>query len=136
MKNVQYVIWNDSYSVGVAAIDSQHQQVLKILNTLHSSSIGDGCAKDLENCMLKLWIFTVTHFQYEETLLRLLHYEKIGEHVKLHEWMKRETRRHLDDVKSGKGDFLETLHFVKEWWIKHINEEDRQYAALAASLEL
>lgn len=131
-----YAVWKDKYSVNVSAIDEQHKQVLDILNSMYEAV---NCPDNKETMRLglkKLYIFTVTHFQYEETLLRILKYDDLAAHRKLHARMKDDTEKYIEKYKNGTMDIVDLMRFLKDWWLGHIVGEDRAYIDHVKGLEL
>lgn len=69
--------------------------------------------------------YTIAHFRHEEEILRQCHYPYLAEHRVLHEKMRYNTlawREHLGLV-TGR----DLLHLLKQWWVGHIQESDKQY---------
>lgn len=130
-----FVVWQPHYSVGVKAIDEQHKQALRALNAIYKA-LAPGSRKQLDADLMRLRIFTATHFRYEEELLRILKYQGLEAHAELHRTMRDRTEHYVTDFRHGAGDELELLHLLKDWWINHINGEDRRYMPLVMGLEL
>lgn len=126
-EGIKFVEWKDTYSVGIPAIDEQHKQVLKILNSVFASVKNRKDSKALLNNLKKLWIFTLTHFSYEETLLEVVEYPHLDEHRRNHSRMKSQTSLYIADLKVRQPDEIVILNFIKDWWINHINGEDKDY---------
>ena len=135
-KGVKFVEWHDTYSVGIPAIDEQHKQVLKILNSVFASVKNRNDSKALLNNLKKLWIFTLTHFSYEETLLEVVEYPRLDEHRRNHSRMKSQTSLYIADLEARQPDEIVILNFIKDWWINHINREDKDYTDYLLPLEL
>ena len=61
--------WDNKYSVGVQALDSQHKVLFDILNELHAAMIS-GQARQVTGPLLhKLLEYTDKHFTAEENML-------------------------------------------------------------------
>lgn len=116
------VIWDDSYLVGVPAIDEQHKSLFDLYNRLliaHTS--GDAtCVSPAFEAMAS---YLDVHFSTEEKFWRLDE-EIYREHRKLH----------FDFVKyilqeTADGNNLETLgallDFLAAWLIEHIQTVDK-----------
>lgn len=131
-----YAVWQDKYSVSVSAIDEQHKQVLDILNSMYEAASRPDNEETMRLGLKKLYIFTVTHFQYEETLLRILGYGDLDAHRKLHARMKENTEKYIDRYKSGMMDIVDLIRFLKDWWLGHIAGEDRKYIDHVKGLKL
>lgn len=131
-----YAVWQDRYSVSVSAIDAQHRQVLEILNNMYETVNRHDKDETMRLGLKKLYIFTVTHFQYEETLLRILKYGDLDAHRRLHAKMKDDTERYIEKYKNGTMDIVDLIRFLKDWWLHHIAGEDRKYIGHVEGLKL
>jgi hemerythrin-like metal-binding protein len=80
----------------------------------------------MDALLLKLRIFTETHFTYEETVLELTGYPRLEPHRALHQSMRVRTRQVMADL-AGSRDCLSLLHLLRDWWLDHIQGIDRQY---------
>lgn len=122
--------WDDSFSVQVQEIDSQHQRLIEMLNQLHDM-MKSGQGKDAIGPVLEdLTNYTVTHFGTEET-----YFDQYGyEHTQAH---KVEHRAFVDKVSKFKSDFdagnvnlsIELMQFLKDWLVNHIKGSDQKYVA-------
>jgi len=130
-----FVVWQEHYSVGVKAIDEQHKQALRVINSIYKS-MGTGASARLEADLKRLRIFTATHFRYEEELLRIVEYPGLPAHMEQHRTMRERTESYISAFQRGDGDSLELLQLLKDWWINHINGEDRKYVPQVMGLEL
>ena len=126
-KGIKFVEWQDTYSVGIPALDEQHKQVLKILNSIFASLKGRREPKALAADLKRLWVFTLTHFSYEETLLEVVEYPRLGEHRQKHSKMKSQTSLYIAGLNVRQPDEIAILNFIKDWWINHINGDDKDY---------
>jgi len=72
--------------------------------------------------------YSKIHFITEEAFLELAKYEDIENHKRLHEKLTMQI-----DIIERKGlienDVSPLLDFLKQWWINHINVEDKKYVA-------
>ena len=64
-----FVIWDDSWVIGVREIDAQHKNLVSILNQLHQArKLGQG-QDELKNTLHNLVSYTRAHFAAEERLM-------------------------------------------------------------------
>ena len=121
-----YIVWKSFYGVGDAILDSQHKQILAIISDLYTA-IGEGRDQALLKPLLdRLHEYTISHFDYEEQVMQDHAYAAFAEHKTLHDWLRRRTvelRAHMNLVTGP-----DLLHFLKEWWVGHIQSQDKQYA--------
>ncbi len=122
-----YIAWREEYSVGDPSLDAEHQQIIDSINDLYAAMNGpaDGVAK---KCALdKLGRYTRDHFDHEEKVLRSVGYPDFAAHKALHDDMRRRTlglQSHLSLVTAR-----DVILFLKDWWLNHIQAEDKKYAA-------
>ncbi len=136
MKNLEFIRWQPEYSVGCKSIDVQHQQVIAVLNKLYESLRKNDPLDTLKPTLLKLRLFTETHFQYEETVMKALRHDGYQDQVKMHTRMKHETISIIERIiTSGTGGHS-LLHFLKDWWVRHIQEVDMKYKDLVRKLDI
>jgi hemerythrin-like metal-binding protein len=121
--------WSSKYSVGVKALDDQHEAMMKILNELHAASI-QGKAKEVAGPLLrKLTSLSGEHFAAEEKLMESASYRGLAGHRAQH----LEMAGKIAEISAlyGKGDasaVLQFLHFMRDYLTKHMQTEDREFA--------
>ncbi len=122
--------WSPEYSVNIKTIDSQHQELVNILNRLFiavSKREGD---KVIGGILDGLMDYTKTHFALEERLMQQAKYKDLEahklEHKKLIEELDRLCKKHLLEEKPI---YFEMLSFLKTWLREHIQGVDTKYSA-------
>ncbi len=128
------VTWSEEYSINVKEIDIQHQKILELVNTLHSSVEASLDKKELEKLLIKLVEFTRIHFSTEEQFMKEYDYPDLDKHHKEH----RILLQHLDDlvasVSSGKYPTFNSDYDVSsDWAVMHILECDKYLGAFLNS---
>ena len=123
-----YVTWKSYYSVGEPSLDEQHKQILVLINALYDAvERGDDRAA-VKPVLNELLQYALTHFQHEEKLMRERGYSHLAEHMALHEDFRRQARIWRGEASSVAGHDL--LKFLKQWWVGHIQSEDKHYMPL------
>jgi hemerythrin-like metal-binding protein len=123
-----YVTWKSYYSVGEPSLDDQHKKVLVLINGLYDAvERGDDRAA-VKPVLNELLQYALTHFQYEEKLMRERGYSRLAEHMALHEDFRRQARIWRGESCTVAGHDL--LKFLKQWWVGHIQSEDKNYMPL------
>jgi hemerythrin len=118
--------WKPFYSVGDAALDGEHKRLLGVIEELRVAvAAGDEQAR-VKDALDRLTEYTMSHFEHEEQALRQCGYPQFEAHKKLHDAMRERTLAFQADVASVSGNDL--LNFMKSWWIRHIQNQDRAYA--------
>jgi len=120
--------WDESMSVGVRALDHDHQRLVDLINKLHDAmSVGKG-KEVLGKILAELIKYTQYHFSAEEKFFEQYAYPNAQVHI----------REHADLTKKVialKGRFdngttiisLETMNFLKDWLNNHIMKSDKMY---------
>jgi len=121
--------WSPDYSVNIKTIDSQHQELINILNRLFVAvSLREG-GKAIASILEALTSYTKTHFALEERLMQLATYTDIDahklEHKKLIEQLDQLCKRHEQEEKPI---YFEILRFLKHWLKEHIKGVDTKYS--------
>ena len=124
------IIWNDQLKVGISIIDTQHQELVRMANEL-ADAMKAGHGRDvLEKLLASLTSYTVSHFGTEERLMQQHAYAKAADHKKQHDDLKAQVTALQAKAKEGKLSVtLETMNFLKDWLMKHINHTDKDLAA-------
>jgi hemerythrin len=122
--------WSPDYSVGIRTIDSQHQELVNILNRLFvavSKREGD---KAIAGILDALMGYTKEHFTLEERLMQQAKYKDLEahklEHKKLIEQLDQLCKKHMLEEKPI---YFEMLSFLKTWLKDHILGVDMRYSA-------
>lgn len=126
--------WHDEYSVGDAAIDSQHQKIIDILNHLHellnAETVPDHAAAG--KVFDQLAEYVMTHFAYEEQRMSDSGYpvDRIAEHRKQHNALLGKVQQIMDAHENGDNQALAELlpYLYGDWLIDHICHTDQEYA--------
>lgn len=122
--------WQPEYSVNIKTIDSQHQELVNILNRLFVAVSRREGDKAVAGILDALTSYTETHFALEERLMRQAKYKDlephIAEHKKLLEQLDQLAKKFMVDEKPI---YFEMLSFLKNWLKGHIVGVDRKYSA-------
>ncbi|MGL1935408.1 MAG: bacteriohemerythrin [Fibrobacterales bacterium] len=122
------VTWSDDFCIQITEIDNQHKWLVDMLNRFYDAVLANESKKSLRILLEDLTDYTVTHFAAEEKKFDVFKYEHTVEHKKSH-------KKFIDkvtDVKQRVEDGREVLPiemviFLKDWLLKHIQDEDRQF---------
>lgn len=128
--------WNESFSVGNAEIDAQHQRWIAIHNELHELLIN--CRKDdLKNAAVStveaMHEYAKHHFAFEEAYIGKLGYPGRDNHVQFHRGFGVMVDKYLRELRNGEIILnTELMKTLKRWLEVHILTEDKKYAQFAA----
>lgn len=129
MKNTLYIVWQSSNETGVPIIDEQHRGIVSTINSLHYFIQQGEAAAAFEPTMDVLNHYTSLHFLAEEALMRAAGYPDLDEHAALHNKFMNQVRS-MTKYRPDPDQVDALLKLLKEWWLHHINHEDRKYVAV------
>ena len=129
MNKPLFIVWQSTNEIGIPLIDEQHKGIVSIINTFYHMVQKKVNYHLLYSCITNtLKEYSKIHFITEEAFLELAKYEDIENHKRLHEKLTMQI-----DIIERKGlienDVSPLLDFLKQWWINHINMEDKKYVA-------
>ena len=129
--------WQDSFSVGVAAVDSDHKVLISLLNQLYEAREG-GQSQDVVGSVMNVLIeYTMSHFQREERLMELGGYPEIEEHREMHRRLTAQVQTFRAQYEQGRQAAVgELFEFLKNWLIGHILMVDTRYRPWVEKVQL
>lgn len=123
-----FLNWESSYSVGVPRLDSQHQQLVQLLNELHSAMMAGAANAALSGILFRLISYTKTHFAEEEAHMRAIRFPGLAEHKNQHDRLTAEVGKLAADLQAGKVALsMNVMNFMKNWLKNHILGADQEY---------
>ena len=122
-----YIAWKDLNEIGIPIIDEQHRGIVSTINTFYYFSEGGHGHDALQPTVKVLEQYTKLHFQTEETLMKQASFSGFNEHVAFHRLLFEEIGIKYRQSVADR-DNRAFLHFLRTWWVGHINNEDRKYA--------
>ncbi|MDR1899118.1 MAG: bacteriohemerythrin [Treponema sp.] len=132
------VVWQDSYSVGVPLVDSQHKELINLTNKLHSA-----CRKG-QDFSKTVFLQTIRgavdyvgyHFSTEEKMMTRVNYPGYPDHKKQHEDFVRVVVKEVDNFTNG-GEFSPEnfVFFLRDWVLNHIAHTDTKMGQYLLDLE-
>lgn len=122
------LVWQERYSVGIREIDTQHKQLIAMINELNEAMLA-GKGKDaLLPVLNKLAGYCASHFAVEEKHFDIHAYPEASDHKEKHRKMTAKVKALIADVQSGKSTIsIDVMNFLKNWLDKHIMETDKKY---------
>ncbi|NLD35749.1 MAG: hemerythrin family protein [Desulfatiglans sp.] len=126
MNNNLYIIWDDRSKLGIPIIDEQHRSLISTINSLYFYIQNRVDWISIKSIMIILQQYTNIHFKTEEGLLEKAGYPDLTNHINLHQKIVVETKRISQNIAA---DPEEILSFLKNWWVHHINYEDKKYVS-------
>ena len=119
---------NDSFSVGVAEIDIQHQKLVSMINELNEAMLQAKGREALITILDSLVSYAVIHFSTEEKYFAQFDYPFSNSHKKEHQVFVEKVAAFQKDFHSGKlGLSVEVMKFLSDWLQTHIKGTDKKY---------
>ncbi len=121
--------WRHECIVGVKAMDDQHGILMETLNELRLMLVQGNERKEICDQLERLIEFTQMHFQSEEQLLHQQGFPGLPEHRAAHQHLLAQIQSALEHAKHNADlDLQPLLHFLRNWYLEHIEGLDQQYA--------
>jgi len=116
--------WNDNLKTGIPVIDSQHQELLVLMNRLGRLRCG---RENFLEAIVELQEYGNIHFKTEEEYMLRLKYPDCEEHKACHEEFIQELNSIPSKMNTAEdicdlGD--EVFHFAQDWLLQHYSNED------------
>ena len=122
------VTWNESYSVGVKALDEQHKRLFVMLNQIHEAmSEGKGRVV-VAQVMNDMVDYVRLHFTAEEKLLEKYSYPGLNEQKREHAAFIKKVAEMQQKMRDGNLTLsIEVSQFLRSWITDHILGIDKKY---------
>ena len=126
MKNL-YITWKTENELGIPIIDEQHRGAVATINSLFYFMQEDRGMEALRPTLSVLEQYTKIHFETEEEIMKREGYPDFEAHVLLHRDLVKQMAEVMRQAIT-QSDPKIVLAFLKDWWMDHINKQDRKYA--------
>lgn len=121
--SADWMAFNDSHLVGVAEIDAQHRQLVRMVNDINDNISVNAEQPHIDRLFDGLMNFTIHHFQTEHRFMLEYHYPGTTAHDLEHGKLTAELRQIIQKMGS-EGDLL-VLQKIKDWLVTHIRKSDK-----------
>jgi hemerythrin-like metal-binding protein len=129
--------WKPQYSVNIASIDGQHQNLFRIAEELYAAMMAGQAKIALSRILDRLVQYTTVHFAHEERLMGLHNYPDRVAHSAEHQALTKQVLAFQQDFENGRAIMtLQVFHFLKGWLQHHIAESDQKYAPYLKAKEV
>ena len=117
--------WEERYSVGVAAVDHEHKELIGLINRLYAEAIAQVSKEAVINFFGDLFKAISSHFALEERLMHERGYDKLTQHKNDHERLLDEIRDLMEDFEAS-DQFDEKLlaRRLDAWFSRHFESHD------------
>lgn len=121
--------WVKGFSVGEDSMDRQHQQIIKMINSLIDSVDEHTTIAVLPTTLSEMINYALSHFQDEERLMADMDYPQRKEHAALHREFKEKVVKFCAANNANRpGLAKELTDYLRSWLVDHILIEDMKYA--------
>lgn len=125
-----HVDWDDTYKLGIPAIDADHKLLVELLNRFLAASVKgvepDGLAAILNDLIEQ----TRAHFAREELMLDRNDYPDLALHKAEHDRLLQQAKHFQERYEEGTAPrdlSMETAEFLQSWLLEHIIRTDKPY---------
>ena len=123
--------WDPSLSVGIEAIDTQHQRLVDFLNQLGEAH-DEKDRKKVSEVLVGLTDYTINHFSFEERLMEKSGYPLSKEHKSVHDSFVARLSALVERHQQGEDVTRKLRSEIQIWLYNHIKREDNDYATYAS----
>lgn len=128
------IIWKPEYSVHEPTLDSHHQKLFGILNTLYESVMNSSDVDCVPSLFDELSEYTMYHFSAEEQYMEEKGFRGIDDHISKHREFSQKIEKLKTQYRSHDLEVTRELIIVLgEWLLHHVIKEDRKYAEMSAA---
>ena len=124
--------WTEEFSVNVKEIDEQHQEFIRIANSL--IDLADSEIFNKEEALIKtgqLGSYAFYHLEAEEEMFAKTGYPEADEHVRIHNMFREKVNEFMNQIRDDKSDkkilSKEMAIFAGSWLLNHILGIDKKY---------
>jgi hemerythrin-like metal-binding protein/PAS domain S-box-containing protein len=132
---LEKVVWNDSYSVGVPALDDQHKKLVGLINRLADCHAASNCGSSgaFHEVLSRMFDYAQVHFKAEEDHLHRIGYPQLAEQKIEHAAFVGKMASFSMAAAEGAQDAAAVHRYLKAWLLSHILESDMQYRPFVES---
>lgn len=117
--------WKDHYSVGIAAVDHEHKELIELINRLYDELMAKGEALTASAFFGDLIAAISAHFALEERFMREHGYDQLPQHKEDHERLLDEIHDLMDEFDRNEMASREDLAArLDAWFSRHFETHD------------
>ena len=124
-----YITWSPELATGIRSIDSDHRNLVDILNALHAAVQEGRGHRQIGSSLAALRHYVEEHFTREEHFMEQAGYPRFEEHVhahrKLTETVQALCRKYETEPHAVPPE--KVLALLKDWLLNHIQKTDMDY---------
>lgn len=117
--------WKEEFSVGVAAVDLEHRELIQLINRLDTDMLEYATKKTVVQSLGEIYARISAHFALEEKIMRDAAYEGYATHKQDHESLLDELLDIIDSVDdAGRYDRAALSRRLESWFSDHFQTHD------------
>lgn len=117
--------WKAEFSVGNAAVDHEHRELIDLINSVHEGIREDAGADRLAEGLGEIYAQIAAHFALEEKLMRDAGYADLTAHKDDHESLLDQLSDILHGVEvGGRYDEADLSRRLERWFSGHFSTHD------------
>ena len=117
--------WKDEFSVGVAAVDLEHRELIDLINDLHGLLGENATLEQVATMLGEIFAQISAHFALEEKFMHESRYPHYATHKDDHEALLDELRGIMDRVEDDGGyDEAALSSELGNWFTEHFRTHD------------
>ncbi len=122
------LLWRDEFSVGVPAMDQEHEEIIQLVNKAHDSQFRKGSFEvSAIELLSEIHDIVSVHFAGEEKLMRGRHYDQYVDHKADHERLLNELLDISENIENQNYyDQQVFLQHLNAWFGIHFKTKDRR----------
>lgn len=126
--------WHDGLNLGVDEIDSQHRELISIINNVLKEVKKGSSEAVIDSLLAQLREYAVHHFNAEESFMEKIGYPEIVKHKQIHKQLKDRVKYFQSSrFRKEEVSWDEVKELLSKWLIEHILREDYKVAQYAKS---
>ena len=120
-----WMAWDESLSVGIDVIDSQHKYLINLTNDVYSKTMSNEGASVVIPAIKQMMEYSDIHFSQEEKIMREVGYPDLERHKEQHRGFVEKQNYFRECIKSHPLVVSnEISFFLRDWLTRHIKMED------------
>ncbi len=118
-------------SVGVENLDTDHKQLVSMVNELYDGILAGDGRETLGRLLDRLVDYTQYHFAREEELFAEIQYDCAEEHRQEHASMAAWMMEMRTNYRNGTAiaPSLEVMNYLKDWLFDHVISSDQKFVS-------
>ena len=112
-----YIEWDAHLETGVAGIDHEHRQLVRLLNDIHELIVADADPRRIADTLADFHTLATAHFALEEKIMRDQKYPGFAQRRETHHRLLDETRDIMDAYDEGSYRGSRSLPATLRQWL-------------------